>query len=396
MTTPYNTMMEQTMRWFGPDDPVSLRDIKQAGCTGVVTALHHIANGTIWPLEEIRTRQQEIEEHGLRWSVVESLPVHESIKTQAPGFESLIENYRQSLRNLAACSVSVVTYNFMPVLDWTRTDLGFALDDGSKTLKFEKDALVLFDVHLLQRPGAQADYSAQELQRADTLYKALNDEQKNKLVRTIIAGLPGSEESFTLDQFQTALDTYRGINDERLRRHLKYFLKEVCPLADELGIKLVIHPDDPPYSIFGLPRVVSTEQDMLDLFDDVPNPSNGVCFCAGSFGVREDNKLPAMIERLGDRIGFIHLRNIKRDTQGNFMEAPHLDGDTDMYDVVKSIVKVSQRRNVSIPMRPDHGQQMLGDLNVQSNPGYSAVGRLKGLAEIRGLELGIIRSLEKN
>ncbi|MDC6110097.1 mannonate dehydratase [Serratia rubidaea] len=389
--------MEQTWRWYGPNDPVSLDDVRQAGASGVVTALHHIANGEVWPVDEIKARQVQLAEKGLVWSVVESIPVHEDIKTQRGDAARYIANYQQSLRNLAACGIDTVCYNFMPILDWTRTDLAYQLPDGSKALRFDQIAFAAFDLHILQRAGAEQDYSADEQAQAQAYFAAMSEAEIAKLTGNIIAGLPGAEEGYTLEQFRARLAEYAGIDKAQLRQNMAIFLRAIVPVAEEAGIRLAVHPDDPPRPILGLPRIVSTIEDMQWLKECVDSIYNGFTMCTGSYGVRADNDLVKMIETFGDRIHFTHLRaTCREENPKTFHEGAHLQGDVDMVAVIEAILNEEQRRlragdRRPIPMRPDHGHQMLDDLRKKTNPGYSAIGRLKGLAEIRGVELALKR-----
>lgn len=399
--------LEQTWRWYGPDDPVTLSDIRQAGATGIVTALHEIPNGEVWPLEKIEKRKRFIEwddsrevpvRRGLTWSVIESIPVHEDIKQGKPTRDVYIENYIESLKNAGKAGIPVVCYNFMPVVDWTRTNLNFELGDGARALAFDMVDFIVFDVFILRRPKAEEGFPHNLLEQAKQRFESMNREERYELQKTIIAGLPGAEESYSLDQFQSKLDDYKAIDNQVYRENLSYFLKKAGPAAEAAGVKLAIHPDDPPYSLFGLPRVVSTESDLEFILGQYDSVFNGFTLCTGSYGVRPDNDLVGMVERHGAKLNFAHLRSTQRSLDGSFHEASHLRGDVDMYGVMKAILKEQRKRQAvyrpddQVPMRADHGHTILDDLNKKTNPGYSAIGLLRGMAELRGLEMGIEKS----
>lgn len=385
-------LLEHCMRWYGPQDPVRLQDLAQAGCTSVVSALHDIAVGEVWPAEAISHRKAMIQAADMDWTVVESLPVHEDIKTGSGQLTTYIENYQASIRNLASQGIKVITYNFMPVLDWVRTNTAYRLPNGAETLRFDRLDFLAFDLFMLQRPGAADDYPQAEITAARAHFETMDEAYQQQVFRNALLGLPGSDVPFQPDEVLSLLEQYQGIGRDRLKANLFQFLRSVAPVAEEVGIQLAIHPDDPPYSVLGLPRVMNTEADIAALVEAVPNPANGLCFCSGSFGARPDNDLPAMLRRWGSRVYFLHLRNTKRDEQGNFTEANHLEGDTDMYQLMNEIVALQQREQRSIPMRPDHGFKIMDDLAKTTYPGYSAIGRLKGLAELRGLEYGLSRN----
>ena len=386
--------LRQTWRWFGPNDPVSLQDIRQTGAEGIVSALHHVPHGEVWTYEEIIERKKLIESYQLTWDVVESVTIHEEIKTRTGDYMGWIEKYKESLKNLAKAGLRVITYNFMPVNDWTRTQLDYLMPDGSKALYFNWVDLAVFDIYILQRNNAAASYPKHIVTEAATRHAGYAQEQLDHLAGVVMFGIPG-EQKVTVEKMREKLSRYDHINADVLRSNLVFFLQQITPLCDELGLQLAIHPDDPPMDILGLPRIVKNMDDLQFIVDSVPNKSNGICFCTGSLGANPNNNLPEMARKLGTRIHFTHLRNTKRDAAGNFFEDDHLAGDTDMYAVVKELLAIQQEVPQQISFRPDHGHQMIDDLNKVTNPGYSCIGRLRGLAEIRGLQLGILRNMER-
>lgn len=385
--------MQETFRWFGVNDSVKLSYIKQAGAIGVVTALHHIANGEVWEVEEIQKVKDIIESHGLKWSFIESIPIHENIKLRKGDYKQRIENYKQSLRNVAACGIKNVCYNFMPVLDWTRTELFWKLPDGSTALRFDKVDMAVFESFIMKREGVEDSYTSEVLEKAKARFSKMSQQEEQALEDNVLKGLPGTVDDLTIPVFKEMIAQYDNLSHADLKANLSYFLNEVIPVCEEHGIVMAIHPDDPPIDIMGLPRIVKSEKDLEDLVGFIDSPSNGITFCTGSLGANPDNDLPKMIRKFADRIHFLHLRNVKREADGSFFEDNHLDGSTDMYEVVKAVLEVEKQRGVHLPMRPDHGHQMLHDLEPNSAyPGYTAIGRLRGLAELRGLALGISRS----
>ncbi|MDV7186908.1 mannonate dehydratase [Lutibacter sp. TH_r2] len=386
--------MKQTFRWFGVNDSVKLADIKQAGATGVVTALHHIKNGEIWEVEEIQKVKSLIESKGLEWSFIESIPIHENIKLRTGDYLKRIENYKQSIKNVAACGVKNICYNFMPVLDWTRTHLFWNLEDGSTALRFDKVEMAVFEKYIMKRDGVEKSYTSEILAQAKNRFLEMTSEEKQRLEDSILKGLPGTVDDLTIPVFKEMIAQYNGISHQQLKENLSFFLNEVIPVAEKNGVKMAIHPDDPPMDIMGLPRIIKSESDLEDLVNFIDSPSNGITFCTGSLGANSANNLPKMIEKFAEKIHFLHLRNVKREADGSFYEDNHLEGSSDMFEIVKAVLKVEKNRNIQLPMRPDHGHQMLNDLeNNKAYAGYTAIGRLRGLAELRGLELGIKNSI---
>ena len=386
--------MQETFRWFGVNDSVKLSYIKQAGATGVVTALHHVANGEVWEVEEILKVKNLIESHDLEWSFIESIPIHESIKLRTGDYLQRIENYKQSLRNVAACGIKNVCYNFMPVLDWTRTELFWKLPDGSTALRFDKVEMAVFEKFIMKREGVQGSYTPEILEKAKIRFSEMTPEEKQALEDNVLKGLPGTVDDLTIPVFKEMIAQYDNLSHADLKANLSYFLNEVIPVCEEHGIVMAIHPDDPPMDIMGLPRIIKSEKDLDDLVGFIDSPSNGITFCTGSLGANPDNDLPKLIRKFANRIHFLHLRNVKREADGSFYEDNHLEGSSDMYEVVKAVLEIEKERNIQLPMRPDHGHQMLHDLEPNSAyPGYTSIGRLRGLAELRGLALGISKSI---